>query len=558
MKYLLVTIQFLLINLSMYSQVTEKSLGFQSSFIDAIREEEIGNYEQAVSILEKLVYEPETKANANFRLSKLYKQLNRHEDALNAIQESIKADPVNKWYQLFYIELLVSYSRYEQAASTYHNLILLEPENLAYYTKASEFYYKAFQLDQALENLSLAEKKFGFLSILALTKAEILKEQKKEKKAIETLERSFSAFPTRDELLPELIELHKSLKNEEAAKLYLGKLQKLNPSHSYLEYEKASHTSIEKTFTSPIEIAAANGLSLDEKIKRLFPFLEKFATSNDTTHKMAILQAADILIQQYPNDPKPFAFKGDILFHAENLNEAKMAYGQSVTKGTVPYLVWENLLISSMELDHWISLETFSNQTLDQYPNQTFPYYSLAESQFQQEKYEEALSNIDQLLLMTSKNQQRKYEALLMRAKIYRALKQDAKADEDFKLIVTDESFSLASLEFYIDQAKYGKAVPNENFEKAVKNYTGSAYIKQWKITEYYYYRKDYDRASTEIKKLLQVKATPSPSIYLLAGKIAELGAKMEDARIFYEKALLTAEYKNEIQSRLNKIKRSN
>ena len=125
------------------SQKTTSQIELESKLIDAIKEEEIGNPEKAIVLLEKMRYEPEIKATVNYYLASLYEQSSRHEEALLAIQESVLADQGNKWFKVFKANLLEKTARYEQVAGVYEELIIIEPQNsdqcLLWYLKKLRF-----------------------------------------------------------------------------------------------------------------------------------------------------------------------------------------------------------------------------------------------------------------------------------------------------------------------------------------------------------------------------------------------------------------------------------
>jgi len=161
---------YCLIYLPAFSQKTTTQIELESKLIDAIKEEEIGNPEKAILILEKMRYEPDTKATVNYYLARLYEKSSRHEEALLAIQESVLADPGNKWFKVFKANLLEKTARYEQVANVFEELVKIEPQNYTFYDLAAINYLKAEKSEKALIILDQAQIKFGPMPPLVLKK----------------------------------------------------------------------------------------------------------------------------------------------------------------------------------------------------------------------------------------------------------------------------------------------------------------------------------------------------------------------------------------------------
>lgn len=545
---------FCLMQPAAHSQKTTTQIDLESKLIDAIKEEEIGNPEKAILILEKMRYEPETKATANYYLARLYEKSSRHEEALLAIQESVLADPGNKWFKVFKANLLEKTARYEQVANVYEELIKIEPQNYTFYELSAINYLKADKSEKALTILDQAQIKFGPMPPLVLKKAEILKAQKKFKKAAECLELSVKDYPNHKELYPSLIECYVAENKIQEKDSALAKLKMIDPDHALLRKQSSappaniSSSDLMKSIEERI-------INLDEAIKILIPSLQKLADGQDSLHEQTLLAPALKLAQLYPKEPKSSALVGDIYFHNNNLWKAAEWYKKSVSMGTVPYPVWDNLIFCLYQLNHWNSLEKYANLALDQYPNNSYPYYALAITQYHNNRYDEALSNADHFLLINRKNEINKSLAHVILAKIYLAMKNETQANvhwEAMRQIKNKESGG--ELEYLVYCQKNGKEYAAEELKKAADNISIPQYFRNYKLAEIHYLKKDYASAMAFIKNTLNFPQAHIPEILELAYCIHLASNNQADAKKYILEAVDLSEDKSKYNDILQKL----
>ncbi len=501
------------------AQTTDKELQFQSSLIDALKEEKIGNPEKAIAILEKLKFEPEVKAISNYYLSRLYQFKGRHEDALFAINECIRADGSNKWYRIYQVNLLEKLGRYDQVAQTYEKLIDLESNNYAFYENASLNFLKVDNIDQALHIMDLAQTKFGILPSIALKKAELFRLKKKNKKAIEILEASIKDYPNHEELYISLLEFYKEENSVDEIKAIEQKLKKINPYSPYFNVNNEDESS-QMDLSSLDGLVANPNIGIDQKIKKIIPFLNELAISKNANLFNSLKSISQKLILAYPHEVKSWTLAADVCFHGNQISEAISNYKTAVEIGNVPFGVWDNLLFSLTHNNQWISLFKYANLALDQFPNQSYPYYALATSNLHLQQYDDAMSNVNQVLVMNKNNTNMRREAIILQAQIYEALgdlkNSNIKWTQAMEIIPNDLSIIA-----YCTSPKTDKElVSKEILQKAFETKQMPDYIKHYKLAQINYNMKDYLKAKENILTSLENTLAHIPEILELAAQI--------------------------------------
>lgn len=402
----------------MFSQEVEKRLENQSQLIEAVKQEQIGNPDKAIQILEKLKYEPEFKAVSYYMLSRLYLVNGKQEEALRAIDQSVLNEPDNKWYVLLKANINEQAGHNHETAVCYDQLRKLEPNNYTFYDNAAFFYLKADKFTEALAVMDLAEKTFGLNPQIAMKKSYVMEGTQKQKKAIELIERCLQTYPANEDLKSRLRTLLFKTGDTKMMSAYRQKYPFLKSGTDSIQTGQT---------TAGLESGIQDkSLSLDQKIKLFLQILDQpgFQNSEQLSKLLPLTQQ---LISQYPDDSKSYCLAGDLYFLTQDYLNAKMNYEKSVTKGIAPYSVWEKLLQSLTVLGHWNAAKKYANECSEYYPNLSYPLFVLAQSSFYLNEFEDALRRIDQIEPMISQNPNKQVEMLVLKAKIFSLQQKDAR-----------------------------------------------------------------------------------------------------------------------------------
>lgn len=539
-------------DLNAQQEVVSKDILIANEFIDAFRLEQIGSIEKAQEIYEKLIIEPTAKANAHYQLARIYDKQNKIDLAINAINQSTIADPTNKWSYIFKANLLEKYASYKQVAECYEQLMKIEPNNYTFYDNAAINYLKVDNLNQSMNVLNQAEKKFGLSPSIAVKKANLFTLQKKENKAIEVLETAIKQYPHHTELYPELILLCKKNNIDDKVKTYTNTLANYDSQHPFLNKNEPS-SKIENN-GSLEEIIAKESLDINFKIKLLLPILKEYANNPSNEQKSQLLKLAKSLCNQYKTDPKPYVLLGDIYFQTNDWINARNAYIESIQNGIVPYNVYDNLILSLTELEAWISIEKYTLQALDIYPNQANLFYNLARAQYEQNNHPEALNNVDQTLLMTRSNNELKGEANCLKARILQAMKKENNAKEFWTNAITNNNSPLVTIQYQLNELQQKQKCDESALSKAMEDKSLSLFLKLFKQAEISYARSQYQESIKSIQEILIKEPNTKPSVYLLLSKNYKKLNNITEAIANAQKALELSEFKTNINQWIKEI----
>lgn len=525
-------------------------MSIESQIIEATKEQLTGNPDKAIEMFEKLRSEPEARSTVYYQLSRLYLSKSRLEDAINAISESVKADASNKWTRVFQANLMESVGRYYGTAEAYEGLSQIQPDQYSFYDLAALNYVKADQEEKALAVLDRAQNKFGLIPALVIKKSRILVHLGREKKAIDLITSSLRSYPVHEELLSALYEIYVAQSNKKEAEKILVQLKNIDP--LYTGSGKISKPAAKVCNPESIEQQIREGKTgLDEIIRSLIPFIEQNRSSDSARLK----SIADLLIQKYPQEARAWALRGDLSYYAEDLSEAFSDYEKSSSLQNVPYSVWENMIVCLLHLSQWKKLEEKISQALDFYPNQSFLYFALAESQLQMLNTEDALMNAQHFSLMSKNNASRQAEANLLLARIYSAIGNFEQADQIWAECLKSEKNEAAILENAVYRSARGQIVNQTKLEEIYSNQNLFQPFVLNRLAIVASNQKDWDLARKRIEECLQLKTGRNCDNYALAAKICLAQQQKETAKIYAQKAVDISDDKNRYLQLLNSMK---
>lgn len=504
----------ILVYFTALSQDVEKNLLNQGILIDALKEEQIGNRQKAIDLFIKLKYAPETKGVSNYYLARIYREQGKHDEAMSAIDESIAAEPSNKWYLTLKANLAEDYGQFVIIAQVYQKLSQLEPDNYTYYDNAALNYLKAEDFENALIVLNAAQLNFGLLPPIGIKKSKILVLQKKSKKALSLLEECLIKYPAHKELIEEIRTIALEENNTDLLNKYGSKSKSAD---SELQNQQSQQ--------DLAMLINAKSVSLDEKIKAVIKTLSDYIKNSNTQGIQSLIPLTNDLIGQYPESPKTYALMADLYFQMDDLVHACRYYIKTISLGTVPYSVWENLLNCLISLKHWNALYYYSNACMDYYPAQSFPNYGQLLASLQLNKVDFAESDLKSLLLKTKNNPVKNTDALILAARLYKMNQNLVASDSAWQQALRTNYNELALLEYSLDLSNINSPVSDATLANLLKSSQVHPATKFYKIARIYFNRKDYTKARNYLEEALKYPIAKNKETYQLAASVyAALG----------------------------------
>jgi len=396
---------------------TEAEVNKQKVFIEANKQKLLENFEEASVLFKEVLKNDPRNHAAAYELARVYDVLDNDEKSLNSIKVAVSLDPTNMWYKLFLADVLEKTLKYAEAADIYKEMVQKNPDTEYHYYQLAFYQVKGEKIDDAIDTYDLIEKKFGSNVEITRKKHALYLGQGDTKNATKELEQLVKKFPENISYLHLLAGFYKQQNKEANAKEVYKKILALDPTNA-----KA---------TIAIE---SNKQESGDDANFLKSLEAVFQDKNETI------------------EAKAFSIYGDLLYHANQPDEALIQYEETLNLNKSVFTVWEQMMYIYAEQYEMQKLADLSEKGMDIFPNQVMLYYFNGIAQGELENHKDALSSLNQAVIMSGKKKVLKIDALCRMVKPLIATgKLDKAQDKVTKALSLDpENFRSISAQAFI------------------------------------------------------------------------------------------------------------
>ncbi|NRA52224.1 MAG: tetratricopeptide repeat protein [Phaeodactylibacter sp.] len=524
-------------------RVDEDVVKVQELFIDASREKMLGNYEEAVKILESILRKDRENATAAFELARIYEATSDQERSLKYAADAAAWDNTNIWYFKFLADLQQQAGQFKAAAEAYERVVELEPNNEQGYFRHAFLLVKANDIKSALKVYDALESRIGISEEVIRRKHMLYLGQREDKKAAAELQRLIDAYPSDASYRHLLAGFYEQIGEDKKAKEVYKEILLVDPENGKAKMALAGQSgqqSDEMRFLEALKGPfASSETKIDAKIAKVGPFIQKVADTGDASLANALLELTNILEEVHPDDAKGFAASGDLLYHTGRKEEAAEKYLQSVELNNSNFLVWEQILQIYVETYQYSTLRGFSERTMDYYPNQPIVYYMNALADYHLGNPDNAMGTLQQAAFMAGGNTRALVLVHSLQGLIHHFANDSKAADEAFgKALATDASAPPALARYAYVLALRGEEVKEAEkmARKANELLPGQAEY-QMSLGWVLYQQGDFKEAQAWIQRALDNGGDQSPVILEHMGDTVYQSGKTEEAVSYWKKA---------------------
>ncbi len=375
---------------------TQEVISNTSLFIDAKKEQLLGNEKDALKLFRKLLENNPQHAAAHYETARLLLLLNKADEALPHIEKAASIDEKNKWYQLKLGEVYQKTGNYSNATKLYGKLVRKNPHETLYYYKWAIAYMYEDKYKNAIEVYNKLEEEEGISEKIILQKHKLYIHLNKEEKAAQELNKLISAFPYEPGYYSILGEYYLNNGMEEKAFDIYQKLGEIDPDNAFIQVGMANYykkKGDQDAFFQSLKLAFNNPkLDIDTKVQILLSYYS--VTENFVGLKAEAFELIDILLKIHPANAKAYSIQGDFLSRDKKTAEARAAFYKVLSLDSSKYVIWEQLMRLEFELENYETLYTLSNNAIELYPNQSIPYLFNGVACMKLEKIELAVNRL--------------------------------------------------------------------------------------------------------------------------------------------------------------------
>ena len=380
-------------------EVTAEELEADGMLIDALSLQESGRDGEALAAYARTTERHPECAAAWYGMSQLLAARGWADSAEACAQRAVAKDGNNVWYRLSLAQCQQMKGDAKGLTENWEAIVKGHPEVLEYYYELSNAYIAAGDLAKAVEVLNRVEKKIGITEPISVQKQKLWNAAGKGDKALKEIEALAEAMPQEKHYQAILAESHMQQKHYTKAKAYYDRVLAADPEDPYIHIQLAEYyKAVGKTSEADSEMVKAfDNPQLDGKSKlqilgSFYSDEEFFGSRKATTFRLMDKAMADCA------DSAEFAaFYGNVLFNQQRYAEAAHQLATALQRDSSLYEVWELLLISLTEVpDSEARIADYARRAAALFPVHTLPHFMLAQHALTEQRYDEALRELQQ------------------------------------------------------------------------------------------------------------------------------------------------------------------
>ena len=440
------------------NRVSAKQVEMETRFIDANRERILGNYDKAIPMYEEILKEDQENHAAAYELARIYSIQEAYDKSVHYAENAMEMDPSNTWYKEFLAEVYQKAGNYREAAALYQELVRQHPDNAAYYYEWAFQLVRANEIQEAVRVYDQLERRIGVTEELIRRKHALYMGTGDVRRAGRELERLIEAFPGNVEYQYLMAAFYQETGQADKADEVYRYILQLDPGEAKarlaLAGEAPSGSNELQYLNSLRPIFQDPGVDIDLKVKKLLPIIRQVADTGDRDLGEAALPLTLLLEEQHPGEAKAYAASADLLYYLGRRREAIAKYEKTLQLDDTVFSVWEQLLYAYREEGDYEQLLETAEEAMDYFPNQAVAYWLYGVAAHELGKDREALSALDQALLMSGSDERMTFNVQAQLGSVYGALGQAGRSDAAFEaalrlnpkaaVVLNDYSLSLA------------------------------------------------------------------------------------------------------------------
>ena len=445
----------------------QEEIKFQELFFAGSKEKLLGNRKQASEYFERALAINPNAAVAWFELALIKDAQQNLTEATLFAEKAVTLDPENKWYLLLLGDFYKNLRRYDDASEVINKMIALNPENIENYYELASVHILNNDLKKAIAVYDGLEKKYGPKEDIIIQKQKIYLEMNNTDAAIDEIQKLVTAYPGQVKYLGVLAELYQKVGESEKALETYKKINEIDPNNPFVQlslaeyYERAgekenAQKALRKAFENP-------DLDIDTKIKILLNFYN--ITEREKSELDFALELNELCIEAHPENPKGYAMYGDFLFRSGKFNEAIEVYEKVLAFDKSRYLVWNQLLMATSEVEDYERMASASKEALELFPSLPSFYFFNGVANYQLKDYKQSVNAFETGKEFVFDNPTLKMQFFSNLGDAYYGLQKHPQAFENYQKVLDIEPNNPYILNNYA----YYLAELNQDLEKAAE-----------------------------------------------------------------------------------------
>lgn len=535
--------------------ITRADLEVSAIFIEACKQKALGNVADAEPLFKEVILKNSNHAPSYYQLGMIYDMKKDYQQAAFYGKKAKDLDLENKWYVIFYADMLFQLKKYDEASILYEGLAI-KHNDLELYSKWLMSLIYANKYNESLKVLDKIEQIFGFDEELSLKKQKIYLYQNKIEEAAKEIKKIIALYPTDSKYYLILAEMYMQEKLYDKAYEQYTKVLELLPNDpmihiSLADYYRQKDDKI-SAFKELKTAFQSELLNIDTKINILLSYYS--VTEFYYELKSQAYELLEILTKVHPKEPKSYSMLGDFLYRDKKYSEARDAFYKVIELDSTRYLVWETLLFILSEKNENEALLNYSRRALEIFPEQPILYLFNGMSYYALKQYDKALKPLEIGINLVVDNKELIQQFNTYLGDVYYHSGNSQKAFDTYDKVLKEDSLNSYVLNNY----SYYLSLKGENAENAIKmakkavdlEPTNDSYLDTYGWALYKVGK--YMEAKKQIELAIKYSKSDNGEILEHLGDVLYKLGEIDNALKYWQKAFATGEASALIEKKIN------
>ena len=515
-------------------------LNFNDEFYDGYKAMMIDeDYPKAISKFEQCLEIYPNSTAVMFNLASLYLYKNRDMEAIRLLEKATTIDKENKWYLDLLARLYIRQKNYGKAEKAYETILKYNPYDLPAYFNLTTAQLYAHEPLKAIKTLDRVEAITGISEELTEQKKKIWLSINKLDKAVEEVNKLIKSDPGQTDYIRLLIDLYLANGQDSKVMPLYEEILKIDSTDGRSELVVADFLIRNQQRSKGMELAekAFRNTSLDIEDKITF-LMYNFLFKKDSSNIKSVMHFSDILTEVHPENPRAYAFRGDVLSEIGRKEEALKDYKQALVYEKSLIVLWKKVILLDFDRRDYKDCIKVAKEALDYFPNDPEIYFYLGVAYNMQKDYESAVKTFEKGLDWVVGNEALKEQYYSNLGETYNSLKEYDKSDASFEKALKIDSKDATAMNNYA----YYLSLRKEKLDQAAKMSEKSIDIEPQNpaFLDTYgwimYLKGDFDQALKFIGKALTLKPNDADILEHYGDVLFKQG-KTDEALENWEKA---------------------
>ncbi len=360
------------------------------TFHEAVRLKAKGQYREAIIAFDSCYTARPTDDAAAFGLAQCYLLLNDQANASKYTEAASKLDPRNKWYTQELAYMYYNQSKFQESANCFEKLVAAEPRNVDWWYGYAEVLKRTGKYQAAIDAYNKMEDQTGTIPDLAIQKFELYLLLKQPEKGIQEIDAARKEFPEELSLIGTMVDYYFETRQMDKGQAMLEELVKNDPQNGraylFLGELYARQGKKQEAYKAYKGAFNGTGVDIDQKVNVLLYFYE-----TQLTIEPEVFELANILVNDYPNDAKPYSILGDLYLQNKQKTEALDSYKKALKLDDTKYAIWNQVLLMEYENRQFDSLYKDARLAAATFPSMVNVQLLYTIACVQVERYTEAI-----------------------------------------------------------------------------------------------------------------------------------------------------------------------